>query len=68
MSATVIQLAPKSKQGKQHHITWSVNYNMKSKKFDWSVTIPVQPQVFHGNASTMLEAEKEVDKLLSVWR
>jgi hypothetical protein len=68
MSATVIQLAPKSKQGKQHHITWTVNYNMLTKKFDWSVTIPVQPQVFHGIASTMLEAEKEVDKLLSVWR
>lgn len=68
MSAIVVPLEPKAKCGKQHHITWSVRYNMQSKKFDWTVTVPVQPQVFTGNASTMLAAEKEVDKLLSVWR
>ena len=68
MSSNVVSLEPKSKQGKQHNILWVVNYNIATRKFDWSITIPVKPQVFTGSAGTMAEAEQEVDKLLAVWR
>jgi hypothetical protein len=64
----IIPLEPKSLTGKQRNITWAVNYQPSTKKFKWTVTIVMQPQVFTGDCDTMKAAEKEVDMILSKFR
>lgn len=68
MSANVVPLEPKSKHGKRYGNDWVVTYNPATKRFSWTVTVYVKPQVFNGEAQSMKEAQQEVDKIMSKFK
>ncbi len=63
-SASIIQLEPKSKSGKRKNVEWSIQYSKATKRFNWTVTVYVEPQVFTGDAQHMSIAEAEVTRIL----
>lgn len=68
MSAAIIPLEPKSKSGRKRNVGWTVNYNTTTRKFQWTVTVAMEPQVFTGECGTMAEAETKVNSILSKFK
>ncbi len=68
MSAVIVPLEPKSKQGTKHGVSWLVSYDTTSKKFNWTVTVTVKPQTFSGACGTMKEAEQEIEAVRAYFK
>lgn len=60
-NSNVLNLPPKHITGNKRNVAWSIIFNKKDRKWQWKVTVKLEPQVFYGTTDDQASAQAEVN-------